>query len=107
YQRKVDAHFDAAQQALGDFSGAVHESFEAVQLVKAYGAGERETERLSSMAGRIRDARVRAVYLRGTFEAFLEMIPSFTNIGLVVLGAARVRSGDISIGELSGFVYMF
>jgi ATP-binding cassette subfamily B protein len=107
YQHRVDRHFEAAQQALGDFSGAVHESFEAVQLVKAYGAGERETARLSAMASHIRDARVHAVHLRGTFEAFLEALPSLTNIGLVVLGASRVESGDLTIGELSGFIYMF
>lgn len=107
YQHRVDQHFDDAQQALGEFSGAVHESFEAVQLVKAYGAGDRETERLSLMAGRIRDARVRAVHLRGTFEALLDAIPSAANIGIVLLGAARVRSGDLTIGELSGFVYLF
>ena len=107
YQHRVDRHFDDAQQALGDFSGAVHESFEAVQLVKAYGAGARETERLSSMASRIRDARVHAVHLRGAFEALLDTIPSITNIGIVVLGAARVGSGDLTVGELSGFIYMF
>jgi ATP-binding cassette subfamily B protein len=107
YQHRVDRHFEAAQQALGDFSGAVHESFEAVQLVKAYGAGERETARLSAMASRIRDARVHAVHLRGTFEALLETLPSLTNIGLVVLGASRVQSGDITIGELALFIYMF
>ncbi len=107
YQKRVDRHYDAAQQALGDFSGAVHESFEGVQLVKAYGAEERETERLSAMAGKIRDSRIRAVYLRGTFEALLEVIPSLTNIGIVVLGAMRVDSGELTIGELSGFIYMF
>jgi ABC-type multidrug transport system fused ATPase/permease subunit len=107
YQKRVDRHYDAAQQALGDFSGAVHESFEGVQLVKAYGAEHRETERLSTMAGGIRDARIKAVHLRGTFEALLEVIPSLTNIGIVVLGAMRVDSGHLTIGELSGFIYMF
>ena len=33
---------------------------------------------------------VRAVYLRGTFEALLEVIPSLTNVGIVVFGAIRV-----------------
>jgi len=107
YQRKVDVHFDMAQNALGEFTGAVHESFEAVQLVKAYGAGERETTRLSGLAGQVRDARIRAVHLRGTFEVVLEGIPTLTNITLVVLGAMRVRDGDLSIGQLSGFIYMF
>ena len=54
YQHRVDHHFDDAQRALGKFSGAVHESFEAVQLVKAYGAGHRETVRLAALAGDIR-----------------------------------------------------
>jgi ABC-type multidrug transport system fused ATPase/permease subunit len=107
YQRRVDKHYDAAQQSLGDFSGAVHESFEGVQLVKAYGAEQRETARLSAMAGSIRDSRIRAVYLRGTFESLLEVIPSITNIGIVILGAIRVDSGAVTIGELSGFIYMF
>ncbi len=107
YQHRVDRHFDDAQQALGKFSGAVHESFEAVQLVKAYGAGQRETVRLAALAGDIRTARVKAVHLRGLFEALLEMIPSLTNIGLVVLGAVRVRDGEVTVGELAGFIYMF
>lgn len=107
YQRRVDVHFERAQDALGTFTGAVHESFEAVQLVKSYGAGARETERLSRLAASIKDARVEAVRLRGTFEAFLESVPSLTNIGLVVVGAARVRSGDITVGDLSGVVFMF
>src|SRR4029078_7924929 len=73
----------------------------------AYGAEQRETERLSAMAGTIRDSRISAVYLRGTFESLLEVIPSITNIGIVILGAIRVNSGAVSIGELSGFIFMF
>ena len=107
YQHRVERHMDDAQNALGEFSGAVHESFEAVQLVKAYGAEQRETDRLSALAGEIRDARVRAVHIRGMFEAFLEVIPSLTNVGLVVLGAYRVDSGDVTVGELTGFIFMF
>lgn len=107
YQNRVTVHFDDAQEAIGEFSGDVHESFEAVQLIKAYGAQERETTRLSVMSEKIRDARVLAVRIRGNFEAVLEVLPSLANIGLVVLGAYRVDAGEVSVGELSGFIYMF
>jgi ATP-binding cassette subfamily B protein len=107
YQHRVDRHYNEAQDELGALSAGVHESFEGVQLIKAYGAEARETERLSTIAGRIRDARIRAVRLRGTFEATLEVIPSMVNVGLVVLGAHRVNSGDLTVGQLSGFIYMF
>jgi ATP-binding cassette subfamily B protein len=107
YQRRVDVHYSAAQEHLGKLSAGVHESFEGVQLVKAYGAEARETERLAEIAGRLRTARVKAVRLRATFEALLDVLPSLTNVGLVLVGAVRVRDGAVSVGELSSFVYLF
>jgi ATP-binding cassette, subfamily B, bacterial len=107
YQRRVDLHFDAAQAELGRLSASVHESFEGVQLVKAYGAEQRETERLSEIAGRVRDSRIRAVRLRATFEAALDALPSLANVVIVVIGAYRVQSGDLSVGELTSFIYLF
>ena len=35
YQKRVESFYDAAQTHLGDLSAGVHESFDAVQLVKA------------------------------------------------------------------------
>ncbi len=107
YQKRVDTFYDAAQNHLGDLSARVHESFDGVQLVKAYGAEQRETERLSEIAARLRAARIDAVRLRGTFESLLDVVPSLTNVGLVLLGAYRVQSGDLTIGELSSFIYLF
>jgi len=107
YQRRVDRHYTDAQDHLGTLSSAVHESFDGVQLVKAYGAEQRETERLSAIAGSLRDARVRAVRLRGTFEALLDVLPSLTNVALVVVGAVRVDAGAITVGDLSSYVFLF
>ena len=107
YERSVSDHFARAQHQLGDFSAGVHESFEGVQLVKSYGAEERETERLAGLADRVRASRVRALRLRSWFEALLDVIPSLTNILLVVIGSVRVRSGDITIGELTGIIFLF
>jgi ABC-type multidrug transport system fused ATPase/permease subunit len=107
YQRRVETYYDAAQNHLGDLSAGVHESFDGVQLVKAYGAEQRETERLATLAGYLRTARVQAVRLRGTFEALLDAVPSLANVGLVVLGAVRLEAGAISIGQLTSFIYLF
>ena len=107
YQKRVEQYYDAAQNHLGDLSAGVHESFDGVQLVKAYGAEQRETERLATLAGYLRTARVDAVRLRGTFEALLDAVPSLANVGLVVLGAVRVEPARCPIGELSSFIYLF
>lgn len=107
YQRRVDAHFHDAQFEMGALSEAVHESFEAVAVVKAFGAEERETERLSNITDRLRAARVRAVRARAGFEMALDMVPSLANLLLLWVGALRVRSGHVSVGELASSMYLF
>ncbi len=107
YEKAVSTHFTRAQDQLGEFSAGVHESFEGVQLVKSYGAEERETERLGGLADRVRASRVQAIKLRSWFEALLDVIPSLTNILLVVIGALRVRSGDVTVGEFSSVIFLF
>lgn len=107
YQRRVDAFFSEAQEHLGDLSSAVHESFEGVTVVKAFGAEEREARRLSSVAERLRDARVETVRLRSLFESLLDLIPSIGIVVLLLVGTWRVGRGDMTVGEVSGFVYLF
>jgi ABC-type multidrug transport system fused ATPase/permease subunit len=107
YQRKVDHFYNTAQDELGALSAAVHESFDGVAVVKSFGAEGRETERLAVIARRLRDARLGAVRLRSTFEALLDGIPTAVNILLLVGGAYRVRSGNMTVGELTSFIYLF
>ncbi len=107
YERSVSEHYTRAQEHLGDFSAAVHESFEGVQLVKAYGAERRETVRLTAIADRVRAARVEAIGRRSWFDALTDMIPAIANIGLVLLGAARVESGDVTIGQFTSVIFLF
>ena len=107
YQRRVDRYFDEAQDELGKLSAAVHESFEAVHVVKAFGAERRETERLAVIASRLRRARLETVRLRSVFESLLDGLPTIVNVLLLVGGAYRVRAGAMSVGELLSFIYLF
>jgi ABC-type multidrug transport system fused ATPase/permease subunit len=59
------------------------------------------------MASRLREARTSAVLIQATFDAVLDAIPSLANVALVLFGALRIRSGQMSIGDLSSMIYMF
>jgi ABC-type multidrug transport system fused ATPase/permease subunit len=107
YQRRIDRYYNLAQKELGTLSEAVHESFDGVMVVKSFGAEKRETQRLANISSRLRDARIDAVAIRSTFEAMLDAIPNLLNIALIVLGSYRVKSGNMSVGELSSFIYLF
>lgn len=107
YQHRVERYYDAAQSELGTLSSAVHESFDGVTVVKAFGAEHRESERLAVIASRLRDARIGAVRLRSLFESALDAVPNMVNIGLVVAGAWRVSKGEMTIGDVTSSVYLF
>lgn len=107
YQRIIDRHYGVAQEQLGLLSAAVHESFEGVTVVKAFGAESRETARLTGISGRLRDARIRAVRGRATFEGLLDAVPGLVNVAIIFVGSMRVADGAITVGELSSFVYLF
>lgn len=107
YQRRVDRYYNTAQDELGRLSSAVHESFEGVVVVKSFGAERRETDRLAAIASRLKEARLGAVRLRSIFEALLDGVPSVVNIALLLAGAYRVRSGEMTVGELTSFIYLF
>jgi ABC-type multidrug transport system fused ATPase/permease subunit len=107
YQRKVDYHYQVAQDELGALSEAAHESFDGVLVVKAFGAEQRETERLAVISQRLRKARTNAITLRSTFESVIDAAPSLVNIAIIALGAMRVRDDAMTVGELSAFVFLF
>ncbi len=107
YQKRVDVHYNKAQERLGVLSEQVLESFEAVSVVKAFGAEARETERLGRITADLRDARVETVRRRSTFEALLDAIPSVANLIVLLVGTFRVRSGDLSVGDLAAAMYLF
>jgi ABC-type multidrug transport system fused ATPase/permease subunit len=107
YQRRVDVHYDTAQDELGLLSSAVHESFDAVTVVKSFGAERRETERLAVIASRLREARIHTVRIRSGFEALLDAVPTVANILILFGGAYRVRSGAMTVGELTSFIFLF
>ena len=107
YQRRIDRFYNVAQKELGTLSEAVHESFDGVMVVKSFGAEGREAEKLARISSRLKDARISAIGVRSVFEAMLDVVPTLINILLIVLGAFRVKSGDMSVGDLSSFIYLF
>ena len=107
YQRRIDRFYNLAQKELGTLSEAVHESFDGVMVVKSFGAEGREIEKLARISSRLKDARISAIGVRSIFEAMLDVVPTLINVLLIVLGAFRVKSGDMSVGDLSSFIYLF
>jgi ABC-type multidrug transport system fused ATPase/permease subunit len=107
FAKRVEAPTERAQERIGEVSAIAHESIDGALVVKTLGREEAETERLEAKAEELRAERVQAGKVRATFEAGLDSMPAFANVVLIGVGAWRVSTGDITPGELVGFVALF
>jgi ATP-binding cassette, subfamily B, bacterial len=107
YQRRLNGPMGEAQAALGHVTAVVNESVDGAVVVKAFGIASTERQGFGQRCEELRAAKVRVVSLRATFQAVVSLVPNLASILLLVVGAYRVRSGDLTIGQLSGVLYLF
>ena len=107
FARRIEEPMRLAQQRIGEVSAVAHESIDGALVVKTLGREEAETQRLHEKAEALRDERVRGGVVRASFEAALDALPTMAIALLLAVGAWRVSSGAITLGDLIGFVALF
>ena len=107
FARRMEAPARRAQERIGVLSAVAHESIDGALVVKTLGRERAETERLSVQASMLRDDRVEGGYVRATFDAALEALPTLASALLLMVGAWRVSTGAVTLGELISFIALF
>jgi ATP-binding cassette, subfamily B, bacterial len=107
FAKRMEEPARLAQEDIGEVSAVAHESIDGALVVKTLGREDAETDRLAVKALALRNDRVRGGYVRATFEAALDSIPTLATAMLLAVGSWRVASGAITVGELVGFVALF
>jgi ABC-type multidrug transport system fused ATPase/permease subunit len=107
FAKRVEGPARRAQERIGEVSSVAHESIDGALVVKTLGREEAETARLAERAEALRVERVAAGYVRATFDAGLDALPSLATALLLAVGAWRVAEGAITPGDLVGFVALF
>jgi ATP-binding cassette subfamily B protein len=107
FARRMQAPVRRAQERIGEVSAIAHESIDGALVVKTLGRERAEVDRLRAKAEQLRDDRVRAGYVRATFEEGLEALPNLAVIVLLAIGAWRLSTGDVTLGTLVQVVTLF
>ncbi len=107
YQRRLSPLATRAQQLRAEVSQVAHESFDGAMVVKTLGREDAETDRFRAAAEELRDAQIRVGRVRGLFDPALEALPNLGILVVLLVGTARIASGDIGAGELVQIAYMF
>lgn len=107
FAKRMEGPARRAQEKIGDVSSVAHESIDGALVVKTIGREDAETERLAVQARMLRDERVTGGYVRATFEAALDALPTFATALLLMVGAWRVSTGAVTRGDLIAFIALF
>jgi ATP-binding cassette, subfamily B, bacterial len=107
FAKRMEEPARLAQEDIGEVSAVAHESIDGALVVKTLGREDAETERLAVKARALRDDRVRGGYVRATFEAALDSLPTLATAMLLAVGSWRVSTGAITVGALVGFIALF
>jgi ATP-binding cassette, subfamily B, bacterial len=107
FAKRMEGPAQRAQEKIGEVSAVAHESIDGALVVKTLGREEDETQRLAEKAEGLRSQRVAGGYVRATFEAGLDALPTLSIALLLAVGSWRVATGAITVGDLIGFVALF
>jgi ABC-type multidrug transport system fused ATPase/permease subunit len=107
FARRMEGPVRRAQERIGEVSAIAHESIDGALVVKTLGREAIETQRLAQGSRKLRDERVQAGYVRASFEAALDALPALAVTVLLAVGSWRVAMGQVTLGELTGFIALF
>ncbi|MEG3586386.1 MAG: ABC transporter ATP-binding protein [Actinomycetota bacterium] len=107
YSKRVITPASAVQEAVGNTSALIHESFDGILVIKSLGRSDAEVQRIRTSAAQIRNHRISVGRLRAIFEPAIFALPNFGVIGLLMLGTWLIDKGSLTIGELVSAIALF
>ena len=107
YSRHVEGPAMEVQAGVGRISSIAHESFDGALIVKTLGRSSEESERFDQAVATLRSRRVDVGYIRAIFQAFTEGLPAIGMVAVVIVGARRIGSGDMTQGDLVQVISLF
>jgi ABC-type multidrug transport system fused ATPase/permease subunit len=107
YSRRMSPRMTRAQQLRAEVSALAHESFDGALVVKTLGREAAETARFGAKAAELRDALVAVGRVRGLFDPAMDALPQLGTLAVLVVGAFRLRSGDIRVDDVVSVAFLF
>ncbi|MEU4242345.1 ABC transporter ATP-binding protein [Actinoplanes sp. NPDC026619] len=106
YQRLLAPRAREAQAARGVVGGVAHESIEGGPVVRSLGLTDVEDARFAPGVEQLRTADLRMASVSSIFDPLLELLPTVAVLVVLAVGAPRVASGELTVGDLVGVVYL-
>ncbi|SEO96774.1 ABC transporter ATP-binding protein [Trujillonella endophytica] len=106
FARKLATVYGVVRERVGDVLAAVSEAVVGASTVRAYGVRERTAARLDAAIDRHYRAQVEAQKTTAAVFVSGELVASFANAAVIVVGVLLGLAGDITPGTLIAFLFL-
>ena len=106
FQKRLAAVYRAVRERTGVMLGAVAESVVGAMVIRAYGVGDRTERRLDTAIERLRLGQQKALRTSVTSFSSGEIGAGLALAAVVVVGVLLGVDGDLSVGELTAFLFL-
>lgn len=103
--RKMKVAQAQVQVDLGDLTATSQELIEGARIVKAFGAEDHARARFSERVGAALKSQLVAVGRFASLKPMVELIGAVALAVTLFICAGLVRQGELSVGDLGGFIY--
>lgn len=104
--RWIIKYNDRSRSAAGRVTGAVGESFGAIQAIKVASAEEHVFEHFRELNDKRRRAAVKDTSLQAAIRSFGQVIVSIGTGVILLIAATLMQSGEFTIGDFTLFVFL-
>jgi ATP-binding cassette subfamily B multidrug efflux pump len=88
----------------GRLNGHIEEVFTGHEIVKVFGRQRQAREVFESHNNALFDASFRAQFISGIIQPTMMFVSNVNYVAVAVIGALRVASGSLSIGDVQAFI---
>ena len=105
-QQRLHAAYRLVRERVGEMLGAVGESVVGAQVIRAYAVQGRTAERIDTSVDATRVAQIRAQKIAAVTFSAGELTAAFATGAVVVIGVLLGVDGQITTGQLVGFLFL-
>ncbi len=104
FERRYVVISRRVQDEQGDLATLAEEGAVGIRVIKSFGRGRHVTAQYERAARTLYDSSMDKVRLSAQFWTFLEVIPNFAVVVVLLLGALGVGHGALTLGTLVAFI---
>ena len=102
--KRSQGYFSQQWKSTGRLNGHVEEVYTGHDVVKLFNKQQEEIDKFDQENGRLYKAGFRAQFISGVIMPLMRLINNLNYVVVCVLGAMKIISGDLRLGDVTAFI---